>query len=194
MTEDRYARLVAIACHDLRTPLATVHGFARTLQRVELADPAPQYVEMIEAATTQLADLLDELTLVTRIQEGKYEPKLTEIDLLELARSAAEEVHEDAATVEGAGALVRVDEAPTRRALGQLMRAVRRHGGLEAVSVRVDGPVVEIGELTKSSAPVVLGEQLRELQAAAAVRLVDALGGTIERNGDSLRVTLPAAG
>jgi signal transduction histidine kinase len=194
LTEDRYARLVAIACHDLRTPLATVHGFARTLQRVELADPAPQYVEMIEAATTQLADLLDELTLVTRIQEGKYEPKLTEIDLLELARSAAEEVHEDAATVEGAGALVRVDEAPTRRALGQLMRAVRRHGGLEAVSVRVDGPVVEIGELTKSSAPVVLGEQLRELQAAAAVRLVDALGGTIERNGDSLRVTLPAAG
>ena len=28
-----FARLVSLACHDVRTPLATVHGFVKTLAR-----------------------------------------------------------------------------------------------------------------------------------------------------------------
>ena len=32
---DDFPRLVSLACHDLRTPLATVFGFARTLVRME---------------------------------------------------------------------------------------------------------------------------------------------------------------
>ena len=131
LTDDSFARLVALVCHVLRTPLATVHGFAKTLRRVELADPAPRYVEMIEAASTQLGELLEQLALVTRIEEGRYEPNLREVDSLELVRAAAAEVEEES-SVEGAGASVRVDEEPTRRALG---RATRRHGGLESVSV-----------------------------------------------------------
>ena len=191
MTDDRFARLVALACHDLRTPLATVHGFARTLRRVELADPAPRYVEMIEAASSQLGDLLEELALVTRIEEGRYEPALTEVDSLELVRAAATEVEQE--DVSGTGAQVRVDEERVRRALAQLIRATRRHGGLESVVVRVEGPSVSIAPLTEYSAPVVLGEELRELQAAAAVRLIAALGGTLGRDGDVLRIGLPAA-
>jgi signal transduction histidine kinase len=147
---------------------------------------------MIEAASGQLGELLDELTLVAKIEEGRYEPALTEVDSLELVRAAAAEVEEEAG-LEGSGAPVRVDEASTRRAIGQLIRAARRHGGLESVSVRVEGPVVEVGPLTEYSAPVVLGEELRELQAAAAVRLVRELGGSVGRNGDTLRIELPAA-
>ena len=92
----RFPRLVALACHDLRTPLATVHGFARTLARVELTDPAPRYVEMIEAATAQLAELLEELSLVARIEGGRFEPRLEEADSLVLAREAAGELEEEA--------------------------------------------------------------------------------------------------
>jgi len=189
LTDDRFARLVALACHDLRTPLATVHGFAKTLRRVELADPAPRYVEMIEAASTQLGDLVDQLALVARIEEGRYDPQLSDVDSLALARAAAEDVDEGA--VEGEGATLRVDEERTRRAIGQLIRATRRHGGLESVTVRVEGPVVEIGPLTDYSAPVVLGEELRELQAAASVMLLRALGAEVSRAGDALRLTLP---
>jgi signal transduction histidine kinase len=192
LTDDRFARLVALACHDLRTPLATVHGFAKTLHKVELVDPAPRYIEMIEAASTQLGELLEELALVARIEEGRYEPNLTEVDSLELVRTAAAEVEEEAG-VEGTGGPVRVDEEPTRRAIGQLIRATRRHGGLDSVSVRVDGVVVEVSPLTGYSAPVVLGEELRELQAAAAVRLIGELGGSLSRRGDVLRIGLPAA-
>lgn len=183
---------MALACHDLRTPLATVHGFAKTLRRVELEDPAPRYVEMIEAASQQLGDLLEELALVAKIEEGRYEPVLKDVDSLELVRAAAAEVDEGE-RVDGSGAQIRVDEERTRRALGQLIRAARRHGGLETVDIGVDGPVVTVGPLTGYSAPVVLGEELRELQAAAAVRLITELGGSISRNGDSLQIALPAA-
>ena len=36
MTEETtFSKLVGLACHDLRTPLATVYGFARTITRTE---------------------------------------------------------------------------------------------------------------------------------------------------------------
>ena len=91
MTDDTdFARLVSLACHDLRTPLATVHGFATTLVRSGgLEPPANRYVEMIDTASAQLAELIDELSLAARIQSGRYEPTPHEADTLELAQAAA---------------------------------------------------------------------------------------------------------
>src|ERR687886_242269 len=86
-----FARLVSLACHDLRTPLATVSGFAKTLTRqAQLAEPASRYVEMIEAAADQLAELVDELALVARIEARRYDPTLRATDTLSLAETAAE--------------------------------------------------------------------------------------------------------
>lgn len=191
MADERFARLVSIACHDIRTPLATVHGFARTLARVELADPAPRYVEMIEEASAQVADLLDQLVLVTRITEGRYQPTLSEVDSLELARRAATDVGEELGAVGGEGAPVQVDEVAVHRAVGQLLRAARRHGGLDAIAVTVRGPVIELGPITKFSGPVVSGESLKELGAAAAVMVIDALGGSVEIDGELAKIRLP---
>jgi signal transduction histidine kinase len=191
LADERFARLVSIACHDIRTPLATVHGFARTLSRVELADPAPRYVEMIEEASAQVADLLDQLVLVTRIAEGRYQPTLSEVDSLELARRAATDVGEDPEAVGGEGGPVQVDEVAVHRAVGQLLRAARRHGGIEAIAVTVRGPVIELGPITKFSGPVVSGESLKELGAAAAVMVIDALGGAVEIDGELARIRLP---
>ena len=66
----RFAQLTAVACHDLRTPLATVYGFSRTLARIELGEPAAAYVEMIEAASSQVGELLDQLERVD-LGEGR---------------------------------------------------------------------------------------------------------------------------
>ena len=81
-----FARLVSLACHDLRTPLATVNGFARTLERGDLPQPEARYVEMITAAAGQMGDLLELLGLAARIESGRYEPTRIEVDSLELAR------------------------------------------------------------------------------------------------------------
>ena len=91
MTNDRhFAELVSVACHDILTPLATVYGFARTLEQLRRwRRPAPRYVEMIGAASAQIDELVDQLRLVARIESGKYEPALAERDSLELAREAS---------------------------------------------------------------------------------------------------------
>ena len=100
MTEDsEFARLVSLACHDLRTPLATVNGFARTLTRFEqLEDPMPRYLRMMATAADQMGDLLDDLGLVARIESGRWEAPRRQADTLELARGAAARV--DIAPVE----------------------------------------------------------------------------------------------
>src|SRR3954468_9181562 len=86
-----FAKLVSLACHDVRTPLATVHGFVKTIERtVELEPPTDRYMEMIGAASAQMAELLDELSLAARIEAGRYDPAFRDTDTLALARGAQE--------------------------------------------------------------------------------------------------------
>jgi signal transduction histidine kinase len=189
--DKRFAQLVSLACHDLRTPLATVFGFARTLARTELEPPTDRYVEMIDAASTQLGELLDELSLLARIQSGRYEPRLVAVDSLELAREAAAELEDGRAEVSGKGGMVRVPEEEMRRALSQLARAASRHAGLDSVAVEVEGGTLTVSPVTRASGPVLLGEELRDLGAAAATELVRALGGSVEVVDERLVVRLP---
>src|SRR5438034_9829447 len=85
-----FPRLVSLAAHDLRTPLATIHGFAQTLVRMgDLGEPKQRYMEMIDMASRQLAELLDELGTAARIEDGRYEPSLQPVQSMELAHAAA---------------------------------------------------------------------------------------------------------
>src|ERR1700739_42664 len=85
---ESFARLVALACHDLRTPLATVNGFAKTLTGAgTLGEREGRFVGLIDAAAEQRAAQLDLLGLAARIETGRYEPALVEADTLALAGS-----------------------------------------------------------------------------------------------------------
>jgi signal transduction histidine kinase len=189
-TEDTFARLVSLAVHDLRTPLATVSGFARTLERTSLGDPEDKYVQMMVAASNQLAELLEEVALVARIESGRWEPNVQEVDSLELARDAAGAV--EGAHVEGSGAPIRVDREAAETALRQLARCALRHGGLKQLDVAVAGPEIAIAPITEGAAPILLGREARDLGALIALRVVRALGGTVALDGDRLLVRLPA--
>ena len=192
MTDDNdFARLVSLACHDLRTPLATVHGFATTLARSGgLESPADRYVEMIDAASAQLAELIDELSLASRIEADRYDPTLREADTLELAQAAAGRLGEDRVHVAGAGAALETDTDAVERGLAALFQSALRHGGLERVEIEVDGAEVRLSPVTPASAPVVLGEDLRDLGAAVAVRLVRHLGGSVTFTGETVEIRL----
>jgi signal transduction histidine kinase len=186
-----FARLVSLACHDVRTPLATVHGFAKTLTRtVDLEAPADRYVEMIEAASTQMAELLDELSLVARIESGRYDPGLREADTLQLAHAAAERLGDDRVKVAGEGAKITTDVEAIDRGVSALIQAALRHGGLDEVEVVVRGGVIDVSPITNSSAAVVLGQELRDLGAAVAVKLIEYLGGTVEVEDGTLTIAL----
>ncbi len=187
-----FPRLVSLAAHDLRTPLATIHGFAQTLVRMDdLGEPKQRYLEMIDTAALQLAELLDELGVAARIEGGRYQPTIQGIDTLALARAAAEELGEERVVVLGEGEEVQVDLEATQRGVSALAQAALRHGGLEQVDLRVDGAALTISPVTAASGPVLLGEELRDLGAAVAVLVVRALGGSVELDGETLSVRLP---
>lgn len=192
--DTHFARLVSLACHDLRTPLATVHGFARTLIRVEgIPDPGPRYLEMIDAATRQLTELLESLGLVARIEGDRWEPNLRELELHDLAASAVADLDAGVVELSGVGSRVRVDQDAAERALHDLARCVLRHGGLDRLDGRLSGAKLSLAPVRAQVAPIVLGEELRDLGAAVAVQVVRALGGSAGVDGETLVVRLPAA-
>ena len=192
MSDDTYfARLVSLGCHDVRTPLATVHGFAKTLERVaELEPPADRYLEMIGQASAQMAELLDELSLAARIESGRYEPALREADTLALAQAARERLGEDLVQVSGEGTTISTDLDAVDRGISALVQSVLRHGGLDEVAVVVRGTEIEVSPVTPASAPVVLGHELRDLGAAVAVRAIETLGGSVTVDGETLKIRL----
>jgi signal transduction histidine kinase len=186
-----FAKLVSLGCHDVRTPLATVHGFAKTLERLaELAPPADRYVEMIGRASAEMAELLDELSLAARIEQGTYDPGLRDADTLELAQAARELLGEERLHVTGEGAVISTDVEAIGRGVSALIQAALRHGGVDEVDVVVRGPVIEVTPVTDAAAPVVLGRELRDLGAAVAVRVIERLGGAVEVEDGSLEITL----
>ena len=190
--DSSFPLLVSLAAHDLRTPLATVHGFAQTMIRMgDLGEPKQRYMEMIDTASRQLAELLDELGTAARIESGRYEPALQAVETLGLARSAAAQLGEDRVRVSGEGVEVRVDPDATERGISALAQAALRHGGLDEVALHVDGVTLRLSPVTASSAPVVLGEELRDLGAAVGVRVVRALGGSVDLDGDVVSIKLP---
>jgi signal transduction histidine kinase len=194
MTErdTHFAHLVSLACHDLRTPLATVHGFARTLTRLtDVDEQAARYLEMMALASRQMAELLDELGLAARIEGRRWEPNAQEVELLELAEAAAGDVSEGEVAVSGRGGLVRADREALQRAVSGLARCAVRHGGLTRVELAASAPELRLSPVGPGVAPILLGEELRDLGAAVAVRVVAALGGSASVEGEALVVRLP---
>jgi signal transduction histidine kinase len=185
-----FAQLVSLACHDLRTPLATASGFARTLERLDdLGQPAGRYVEMIGAAADQMAELLDLLSAGARVEDGRFEAQPQPSNTRALADAAAQRLPAGAASVTGEGAPVEVDPKWTAVSLGALAEAARRHGGLEAIALAVDGQAIEISPIVGDAGDIATGEDVRDFAAAVGTRVLRATGATVELDGDRLRVS-----
>jgi signal transduction histidine kinase len=183
---DGFPRVVSLACHDLRTPLATVYGFARTLSQDDRLDERTQrFVGMIEAAAEQMKELLDRLGLIARISGGRWEPAMREADTLELARSG-----DDRIAVAGRGELIQTAPEELARALHELATAVIRHGAVDRVTWQVAGRRLDLDPLPPAAAAVVEGEEPKDLGELAARLVIEALGGSIAVDGATLRVVV----
>jgi signal transduction histidine kinase len=186
MADDPFARLVALACHDLRTPLATVNGLAKTLVRGGgLGGREARFAQMIDEAAEQMTGLLDRLGLAARIAGGRYEPALVEADTLELASSTDGRI-----LAVGHGVTVETDPGAVRGALEALALAAVIHGSVDSARWNVSGRELVLEPLTADAAPVVAGESPRDLGALVARMALERLGGTLAVDGETLRVTL----
>jgi signal transduction histidine kinase len=186
MDTDRFPRLVSLACHDLRTPLATIYGFARTLSRGEgLDDRSARFLGMIEEASEQMTGMLDDVGTAARIVGGRWEPALREADTLELVGSDDERIE-----VIGHGETVETEVAVVTRGLRSFAVAAVRFGPVDRVAWHVDGRTLVLSPVTPAAAPVVAADDVRDLGALVARLAIEELGGSVALDGETLRVRL----
>jgi signal transduction histidine kinase len=181
MPEASFERLVELACHDLRTPLATVNGFSKTILRAgELADL--RFVELIDAAAAEMAALVDQLALAARIAAGHYAPHLVEANTLELATATG-------VPASGEGGAVETDADTVVRSLRALAAAAVRFGAQEP-SWAVDGRELVLAPVGPNAADALGGDAAKDVGALVARAAIAALDGHVELRGESLRVRL----
>ena len=84
-SERAKSELVSNVSHELRTPLASVLGFsALMLDRDLPSDEMRRYLEVIRAEARRLAELLNDLLDLQRIEQGSLELRLDAVDLNDL--------------------------------------------------------------------------------------------------------------
>jgi PAS domain S-box-containing protein len=147
---------LAMLSHELRNPLAPIRNSVFVLEHGEPGSAAARRaVEVIGRQAEHLAHLVDELLDVTRIARGKVELHLTEVDLVGVVRSCAEDLR---TTIEERGLALSVDVPPgplavtgdpTRLAqvVGNLLHNATKftpRGGAVALSLSAAGGRAEI--------------------------------------------------
>jgi signal transduction histidine kinase len=154
--------LIAAVSHELRTPLSGVIGFASVaLESGSLDGPTRDLFETILGEGRDMADIVDDLTAISRLSTNTLHIDLSEFDLLE---EATRVVHHwdpsQAGRVEvvGSSALVVADQARTRQVIRNLVSNAFRYGGptitLEVTADR-DTATLAVGDNGPPIAPEV---------------------------------------
>ena len=84
---------VATASHELRTPMTSISGAARTLLRHGEGLPPHRhrdFLEMIVAESDRLARIVDQILVASRIEAGKIDVSFQRCDATGIARSVVE--------------------------------------------------------------------------------------------------------
>jgi two-component system, OmpR family, sensor histidine kinase BaeS len=95
-TEDTRRRLLADLAHELRTPLATIEAYHEGLAD-GVVDVDAATLAVLGDATGRLQRLVEDLSLVSRAEEGQLALELTRLDLRAIVRAAIDAVAPDAA-------------------------------------------------------------------------------------------------
>jgi two-component system phosphate regulon sensor histidine kinase PhoR len=76
--------------HELRTPLTAIKGFLETMQsEVEGNDTALKYMNIISRHTNRLIDLVQDLLILSEIEDGKIKLIFTEINIYKFIQNVA---------------------------------------------------------------------------------------------------------
>ncbi|MEU1277169.1 HAMP domain-containing sensor histidine kinase [Streptomyces sp. NPDC005805] len=134
-TEDRLRRFVADASHELRTPVATIRGYAELFRRgaSQRPDDLARAMARIESEARRMGLLVEELLLLAKLDQGlplAREP----VDLGALAAEAVDDARVLAPdrplfleTAPGAPVVVPGDADRLRQVLVNLLANVRHH-------------------------------------------------------------------
>ena len=139
---------VANVSHELKTPLTSISGYAETLL-TDSPEPATtrRFLETILANAGRMQRLVDDLLDLARIESGRWQPEVDELDAAAIVRDVWSSLRDrDAAAgvtftldAPAGGTPVRADGDALRQVLTNLIDNSLRHtapGGRIAVAVR----------------------------------------------------------
>lgn len=153
-SEQKVRQFVADASHELRTPLASIRGYAELtrLSPVEVPEDTAYALGRIEAESIRMTDLVEDLLLLARLDEGReltlaplaLEPMLEEL----VADARATGASHEFSLVEPAEPLwVNADDARLRQVFVNLLANARVHtpeGTKVLVSVHAEADAVTV--------------------------------------------------
>jgi signal transduction histidine kinase len=176
-------QFLSMASHELRTPLTAVSGFMQIARRrmsrlgaaSDIPDPwrdearkADETLDMANRQAKKLARLIDELLDVSRLQQGRVEMRLAQIELADVVREVGERMrllsqgHEIVTKIDGMAPIVadrdrieQVLENLVGNAIkyspeaGRIEMSLRVNGANAIVSVRDHGIGIAPGEVEK---------------------------------------------
>lgn len=156
-SQERLHQFVADASHELRTPIATIRGYAELyrLGGLDTDDALPDAMRRTEQEAVRMAALVDDLLHLARLDQGRPSERTT-VDITALAEDAVADARAvahrrpiDAAV--GAPTTVLGDEGQLRQVLANVVGNALVHTGPDVpIHVRVgehDGrAVVEIAD------------------------------------------------
>jgi two-component system OmpR family sensor kinase len=93
-SETRVRRFVSDAGHELRTPLASIRGYAELTRRsrAEVAPDVAHALERVESEAVRMTGLVEELLLLARLDEGRPLDRVP-VDLSQLVVAAVSDAH-----------------------------------------------------------------------------------------------------
>ncbi|MCB0878444.1 MAG: hypothetical protein KDC46_05630 [Thermoleophilia bacterium] len=187
------------ACHELRSPLAVVYGFARMLEHGESLDDAARekYVGQIVRGAERLDSMLDDLSKIGRIAAGRTPPHVEHVSLRSIVDDlCATSTLDGRLHVEpGDDVTIKADPAWLTESLQATVDGLCFEDGIDVrVSWRHEPHEVHIHLVPNSTFPMVDVEPEKSNLGISLARMrVVAMGGSFDGSGDRVVVVLPRA-
>ncbi len=196
-TQQLLQQAIGPACHELRSPLAVVYGFARMLEGSPNLDEAAQekYVGQIVRSAERLDHMLDDLSKIGRIAARRMHPQIEHVPLRSVVDDLCATSTNDGRLAVDPGADVTVKADPTwlTESLQAIVDGLCFEDGIDVrLTWRHEAHEVQLHIVPNSSFPMIDVEPDKSGLGISLARMrVVAMGGTFEGSGDRIVVTLP---
>lgn len=200
MTQDpiHLGRLMNAIAHDLRTPLATIYGFAKTIERGGgLDERQERFLGLIMSAAADMDRMIENVSTIGHIAEERMALEIVAVGTDALAAAAVEAVPEraDGRSVvvrPGTPAMVDTDADRAARAVALVAEAaLRLEPSCQEAYLQADGTAIRTGPFSAQLLPG-LEAHGRDVPVETARIVLGILGATLATEGEELVVRFGA--